>query len=89
MVSAIRNVEKALGSAEKKPTATEEKHILVARKSIHTASALKKGAVLKVSDLVMKRPGDGISAMKMYDVIGKRLKHDLPEESKLRWEDVE
>lgn len=88
MVTAIRNVEKAFGSSEKQPTEREEKNMLVARKSIHLSGKLSKGTVLSSKDLVMKRPGDGISPMKINEVLGKKIKSDLPEEHKLRWEDV-
>ena len=37
----------------------------------------------------MKRPGDGLSPMKMENIIGKKLMVDLPSESKLKNEDLE
>jgi N,N'-diacetyllegionaminate synthase len=89
MVDEIRNVETALGNADKKPTATEEKNMLVARKSIHLTRDMKKGEMIRSSDLIMKRPGDGISPMKMNLVIGKKLSTDLPAETKLKREDLE
>jgi N-acetylneuraminate synthase len=88
MVNAIRNVELALGSATKQPTATEKKNMIVARKSIHLAADLPKGHVLSEKDLVMKRPGDGISPMEMERVTGKKLKLDLHSEHKLTWNDI-
>jgi N-acetylneuraminate synthase len=89
MVNAIQNVELALGSSFKQPTETEKRNMLVARKSIHLATDLPKGHTLTEKDLVMKRPGDGISPMKMESVVGKKLKFDLPAESKLSWGEVE
>ena len=89
MVSAIRNIEDALGVADKKPTESEKKNSLVARKSIHLAHDLIKGHVLVESDLIMKRPGDGISPMRMEDVVGKTILNDLSVDYKLEWEDLE
>lgn len=89
MVRCIRNIEVALGSADKQPTEAEKKNMLVARKSIHLASALSKGHVLKENDLVMKRPGDGISPMEMERVIGKKLKASLSADYKLTWGELE
>lgn len=86
MVVAIRNVERAMGDSEKKPTAAELANSKVARKSIHLAHALKKGSVLTAVDLVMKRPGDGISPMEMDHVIGRELLTDLESNAKLNWE---
>lgn len=89
MVRAIRNVERALGSSSKQPTEAEKKIMLVARKSIHLANDLPKGHILSAADLVMKRPGDGISPMDMEKILGKKLKADLNAEHKLLWEEVE
>jgi len=89
MITAIRNIEKALGSGDKQPSETEKKNILVARKSIHLVKKLAKGHILTEGDLTMKRPGDGISPMKMEEVIGKKIKKDLETEHKLMWGDVE
>lgn len=88
MIKAIRNIETALGQEEKKPSEAEKKNMLVARKSIHLANPLKKGSRLTEKDLIMKRPGDGISPMKMEYVIGKKLNKDLGVEHKLSWEDL-
>jgi len=88
MVQAIRNIELALGHGIKHPTESERKNIEVARKSIHINKPLKAGHLLKEADLVMKRPGNGISPMDMDKVIGMKLKSDVPEEHLLKWIDL-
>ena len=85
MVSAIRNIEISIGTGFKEPSPSEVKNISIARKSIHLAHKLKAGHMLTASDLVMKRPGDGISPMKMEEVIGKKITQDLEEDTKLSW----
>jgi N-acetylneuraminate synthase len=89
MCSAIRNIEMAFGSAEKQPTENEKRNMLAARKSIHLLHPLSKGSQIKETDLVMKRPGDGISPMDIRRVIGKKLKVNANSEHKLKWEDLE
>lgn len=89
MTKCIRNLELALGSATKQPSDSEQKNIVIARKSIHLAVDLKKGHVLQEIDLIMKRPGDGVSPMQMRMVLGKKLKRDLNADSKLSLEDIE
>ena len=89
MVTAIRNIEKAFGKSDKLPTESEQKNMLIARKSIHLAKKLEKGTLLKESDLIMKRPGDGISPMLLEKVIGKKLTGDFDVEHKLNWENIE
>jgi len=88
MVTSIRNIELALGSGLKAPSPSELKNKAIARKSIHLKNALKAGHTLSIADLEMKRPGDGISPMKMNEVIGKQLKSDLPAEHKLSDNDL-
>lgn len=61
MVDSIRQVEKALGHGIKKPTISEAKNIIIARKSIVAQTDIKKGEPFNVSNLTMKRPGSGMS----------------------------
>lgn len=77
MVSAIRNVEKALGGTEKKISASEEKNRCIVRKSIVAACDIKKGDVFTEENLTVKRPGDGISPMQWEHVLGKKAKQDF------------
>ncbi|WP_316826392.1 N-acetylneuraminate synthase [Pedobacter miscanthi] len=83
MVNAIRNIEHSLGSSKKEPSESEIKNIAIARKSIHLAVAKKKGEIILESDLEMLRPGDGLSPMKMREVIGKQIVGNLPAGYKL------
>lgn len=88
MVSSIRNIEIALGGSIKIPGNSEKKNIVIARKSIHLTNDVQKGQKLKASDLVMKRPGDGISPMEMDKVIGKIAKVNLTANHKLKWSNL-
>jgi N-acetylneuraminate synthase len=89
MVAAIRNIEQAVaGSGYKEPSESELKNIFVARKSIHLNTSLKKGEMIKDSDLIMLRPGDGISPMKMEMVIGKQAVIDMHKGHKLTLNDI-
>ena len=77
MVDAIRNVEEAIGSAEKHATASETPNKEVARKSIVAARAIAKGEVLTEENITVKRPGNGISPMLWDSVIGTKAKRDF------------
>ncbi len=72
MVRSIRNVEEALGDGKKKPSNSEKKNMIIARKSIVAASKIKKGDIYTASNLCIKRPGKGISPMYWDDLLGKR-----------------
>ncbi|MEM6377525.1 MAG: N-acetylneuraminate synthase [Bacteroidota bacterium] len=88
MIKAIRNIEIALGSGIKKPSTSETKNIAVARKSIHLNKHVPAGHILTKADLIMKRPGDGISPMLLNMVLGKALKNDGTIDQKLRFNDL-
>jgi N,N'-diacetyllegionaminate synthase len=76
MVSAIRNIEKALGTGLKRVTDSEARNIVAARKSIVAAVAIKAGEVFTEENLTVKRPGNGLSPMKWYDVVGRQASRD-------------
>jgi len=88
MVIGIRNIEKALGSSLKEPTTSELKNRDIARRSIHLANDIKKGEALKKTDIVMKRPGNGISPYDIDNIIGKLVKRDLLNDSILNPNDL-
>ena len=87
MVTAIRNIEKAMGDGIKRPSPSESKNIHVGRKSIHLVADLPKGHAITEADIFMKRPGDGIPPILMEHVIGKKLIADLNEDHQLKWKD--
>ena len=80
MVSAIRNIELALGDGHKTISESERKNIAVARKSIVAAKNIKAGEVFNENNLTVKRPGNGISPMDWEKVIGKTAKKDFAED---------
>ena len=81
MVSAIRNVEKALsGDGTKHVSNSERKNIAIARKSIVASRDIKKGEFLTEDNLTVKRPGTGISPMHWNDVVGTKAIRDFSEE---------
>lgn len=81
MVSAIRNVEKALGSPEKTVSPSETANVEVARKSLVAARDIKKGEVFTYENIAVKRPGNGISPWEIDEVIGKTAFRDFPYDS--------
>ncbi len=80
MIKSIRNIEQALGNGIKVPAESEKKNMVIARKSITAKSDIKKGDIFTVDNLTVKRPGNGISPMKWYDVLGAIAKRDFLED---------
>ena len=84
MVTAIRNIELAIGGdGVKTPSPSELKNREVARKSVHTTRAMKRGTTLREEDIIPLRPGDGISPMNWEHILGRELVRDLPAFAKL------
>lgn len=74
MVTAIRNIEKALGDGIKKPSASELKNKPIARKSLIAIKSIKIGERFTEDNIGVKRPGSGISPMRWDEVLGKAAK---------------
>lgn len=81
MVSAIRNIEKAVGGdGSKHVSESEKKNIAIARKSIVAACDIKAGDVFTEQNLTVKRPGNGISPMRWEEVLGQEAKRNFAED---------
>lgn len=80
MVSAIRNIEEALGDGIKRVSPSEQDNIAVARKSIVAAKPIKAGETLTEDNLTVKRPGTGISPMLWEEIIGQKALRDFQED---------
>lgn len=89
MVKSIRNIDLAIsGNGVKKPSESEIKNIIVARKSIHLNKNLSKGHVITEKDIIALRPGDGISPMEWDTIIGKEINEDKGKFYKLSFSDL-
>ena len=80
LVDAVRNVEKAIGDGNKKPTESELQNRNVARKSIVALKPIKKGELLSEDNLTTKRPGNGVSPMRWNEIIGTAASRDYEED---------
>lgn len=77
MVAGIRTIEAALGSPRKAPGAQEMGNRAVARRSIVAARPLKAGEPLTLDALACKRPGNGLSPMRIWELVGQRASRDF------------
>ena len=80
----VRQVEKAmviLGSPKKRLLDCEKQYVKVARKSLVSARAIRKGEKFTVKNLTVKRPGTGILPKRWKEVLGKRSKAKLKKDS--------
>ena len=77
MVKAIRNIEQSMGHSKKKPTKSERKNIRIARNSLVASKSIKKGEKFTNKNITVKRPGTGISPMKIKKILGKNAKKNF------------
>ena len=70
MISAIRNIEAGLGDGVKAPTKKELEMRIVARKSLVASKNIEIGELFTLENLTVKRPGNGISPMRIKEVLG-------------------
>lgn len=80
MVTALRNVEDAMGDGIKRPTESELKNKAIVRKSLVASSPIRAGEIFSVENLTVKRPGTGISPMRWDEFMGRRSLCDYAED---------
>ncbi len=80
MVTAIRNIELALGSKIKKASKSEIPNMNIARKSIIAKTSIKEGELFSEDNLTTKRPGNGINPMRWDEIIGTKAIKDYQED---------
>ncbi len=82
MVMAVRTMEQAMGNGVKECQVSEKKNRDVVRKSLLAGCDISKGDLFTVENIAIKRPGDGVSPMKFWEVLGqlsdKDYKKDEP-----------
>ena len=77
MVSAIRNIEIALGDGVKRLTHSEARNMPVMRKSLVASENIRMGEVFSTKNITTKRPGTGISPMRWDEVTGRKASRDF------------
>ncbi|MEP5069838.1 MAG: N-acetylneuraminate synthase family protein, partial [Crocinitomicaceae bacterium] len=87
LVEGIRQVEKSLGSSKKQPTQAEQKNTFGMRRCMIANQGLQIGHVLQKEDIGFKRPMNGLSPTRFYEILGKRIVRDLEKDEPIT-EDV-
>lgn len=77
LMRGVRQVERAIGVAEKRPQPSERDTRAVARKSVAAARPLAAGAPFAVEDAILLRPGGGYPPVALDYLIGRRLARDV------------
>lgn len=89
LVRAVREVEASLGDGRKRMQPSERNTAAVARRSVHAARSLERGRPLEAADLVARRPGTGIPAQRIEELVGRRPVRDIAEGAMLAEADLD
>ena len=91
LVDGVRFVERMHANPVDKDAVAEGMAPLRAifNKSLVARTALKAGTVLADSHVAAKKPGTGIPAERLPDVLGRRLRRDLQADEQFRADDLE
>lgn len=81
-------IDKVLGNSEKTVLECEMIPRREARRSLVLTRSMKKGEIIKETDIMAKRPGTGISPKFADIVIGREIKADLEEDAILTWDKI-
>jgi len=84
----IKKIISILGTSKKKPIDIEINSRKYARRSIVIKKNLNKNYKLKLSDLIIKRPGTGVLPKFLNKIVGKKINKNLKEDHILKWSDI-
>jgi N-acetylneuraminate synthase len=76
MVEVIKTAVKVMGDGIKSPKKSEMKNQVIARKSLIAATKINKGDLFTELNLIIKRPGTGISPMEYWDILNSKSSQD-------------
>lgn len=88
LCTGVHKAEIMLGSEEKRVTDSERKNIFVARKSIVAKRKIEKNEIFSENNITCKRPGNGISPIHWYEVLGKKAEKDFEMDEMISCEGV-
>ena len=80
MVDNIRLAELSLGDGLKRPNKDEKKNIKIVRKSIVAKKNIMKGQLFTLNNITFKRPGFGLSPMRIKKVLGRKAKRNFKQD---------
>lgn len=90
LVDGVRFIERMkaapVSKAELDPKLGPMRQIFL--KSVVALADLPKGTLLGEAHLGLKKPGTGIPAARLSEVVGRKLKHDVKRDMPLQWDDL-
>jgi sialic acid synthase SpsE len=87
LVHGIRAIERAAGSTKKIQPGEQEVRTM-AHHSVVSLRPIAEGATITAADVWAKRPGSGIPARQLHDVIGRVARRLIAKDQQISWDDL-
>jgi len=88
IIESARKIEKARGDGVKRPSKSESKNMLENRVGVCSLVDIPKGTVITEEMIDVRRPGFGIQPRFFDEVIGRKVKQDIPCDEAITWDMV-
>ena len=90
MIARTRELERAMGSADKRVTENEGETVIIQRRCLRAGKDIKKGETLSREMIAVLRPATpgAILPYEIEGVIGTRALIDIPAGKELLWTDL-
>lgn len=75
-------IDKSVRDSEK------EKLKEIFSKGIYAVKNIKEGSSISENDIALKKPCTGIPSSEYYNILGKKVKHEILKDEVIRWEDI-
>lgn len=87
-VRTVRHVAKVLGNGDIGPTERQREVRELARSSLVAACHIPADQIVSHEMLTAKRPGGGISPMRIAEVVGRRASRDMARDTQVTWDSL-
>ena len=87
-VEKLKTAEKIFGDFQNRLLSVEKNMKTTSSKSITLKRNLKKGEKIKLTDIAMKRPGNGLTGFLVPKIIGKKLKKNIKANTQIKQKDL-
>ena len=85
-INKIERLERLIGVSQRNPIASEKIARANARRSLVASRFIPKGKEIELEDLTWKRPGTGIPAREIDQVVGLHASKEIEEDTLVSWE---
>ncbi len=88
-VDIVRDTEIMMGTGNKNISKEEEEMKKIFRRGVITLKNIKKGDILNLQNIGIKRPAIGIDAIHFNQIVGKKILVEIKKDSPLLWNMIE